>query len=71
MFSKSPKSVPKGKKTLKEIEAELEAKAESNDLDEVDGGPPSMSDGASTVPWKTVPADDIPMRYCRNVNTKT
>ena len=62
MFKRSPQAPPKGKKTLKEIEAELEAKGNAADHDDQ---PPSMSisEGGSTAPWETVPSDTIPARY--------
>ena len=59
MFKKSPKMEAKGKKTLKEIEADLEAKEGNEDLDDPS---PSLG-GESTAPWKTIVSDDIPIRY--------
>ena len=63
MFSKSAKSEPKGKKTLKEIEADLEAKSGNEDLDD----PPQsiVIGGESSAPWKTIVSDDVPVRYCK------
>ena len=67
VFSKSTPKLPtssKGK-TLKEIEADLEAKGGNDDLED----PISTSEvggvsqgGASTVPWKTVVSDEKPSR---------
>ena len=66
VFSKSPKLDPKGKKTLKEIEAELEAKTGADDPD---NPYPSMvsEGGSSTAPWKTVVAEDFAVRYSKIV----
>ena len=68
VFSKSTPKLPtasKGK-TLKEIEADLEARGDHNDLDDPnldpsEVGAPSLG-GASTVPWKTVVSDEKPAR---------
>ena len=67
VFSKSPKLDPKGKKTLKEIEAELEAKTGADDPD---NPYPSMvsEGGSSTAPWKTVVAEDFSVRYSKIVD---
>ena len=66
MFKRSPQPPPKGKKTLKQIEAELEARGNAADLDDQ---PTSMSisEGGSTAPWEVVPSDDVPIRYSQNV----
>ena len=68
VFSKSTSKLPtttKGK-TLKEIEAELEAKGGNEDLDDPtapsDVGASSHQGGASTVPWKTFVSDEKPSR---------
>ena len=70
VFSKSTSKLPttaKGK-TLKEIEADLEAKGGNEDLDdpiapsEVGGMASTVQGGASTVPWKTVVSDEKPSR---------
>ena len=63
MFSKSdPNIQTSGKKTLKEIEAELEAKSGRDDLDDA---PPSVGEGegSSTTPWKTIVSEDAPRYY--------
>jgi hypothetical protein len=64
MWKKSPKLEPKGKKTLKEIEADLESKTGNEDLD--DPIPtPDVIGGESKAPWKTMVSDDVPARYCK------
>ena len=65
VFSKSTPKLPttsKGK-TLKEIEADLEAKGGNDDpeLDPSEVGGASQG-GASTIPWKTVVSDEKPSR---------
>ena len=64
MFKKSPKMEPKGKKTLKEIEADLEAKTGNEDLDDPN---PSQDEigGESAAPWKTIVSDDATVRYSK------
>ena len=59
-LGKSPKVEPKkGRKTLKEIEEELEHKGNRVDYDD-EQQQPSMSlvsDAGSSAPWETVPSD--------------
>ena len=59
MFKKSPKM--EGKKTLKEIEADLEAKTGNEDLDDPIPSHDELG-GESTAPWKTIVSDDVTIR---------